>query len=143
MASAFNSELQKLLPCQDAVEFYGWRAQYAACSDDEWEPLWSHVDDEAWSGHFARADALREKVLGQEPHWYLAVLFTFPEWQAKGVGKMLLDWAIERADATLPVTPMYLEASLAGIPVYERSGFVLLGESNMLRRGPLAAKEDG
>jgi GNAT superfamily N-acetyltransferase len=120
---------------KDAVDFYGWRDEFN-CSDDEFEELWSHVDDEEWSGHFAHTDAIRKQVMGNEPHWFLASLYTLPEWQGNGVGKLLLNWAIEQADATDPVTPMYLETSPAGRPVYLGCGFVAQGESNMLRRGP-------
>ena len=126
---------------RDAVEFYGWRDQFD-CSDEDLEELWSHVDDEAWNGHFAQTDAVRKEALGDEPHWFLASLYTLPEWQGKGVGKMLLNWGISQADATDPVTPMYLETSAAGRPVYLRYGFVPLGESNMLRRGPVMVMDN-
>jgi GNAT superfamily N-acetyltransferase len=125
---------------KDAVDFYGWRDQYN-CSDEEFEELWSHVDDKAWTGHLADTDAVRKEVLGDEPHWFLASLYTLPEWQGNGVGKLLLNWAIRQADATEPVTPLYLESSPAGRPVYMRAGFVPQGETNMLRRGPAVVME--
>lgn len=125
---------------RDAIEFYGWREQFG--SDEELEELWSHVDDNAWTGHFIETDAVRREVMGDEAHWYLATLMTLPAWQGKGIGKLLLKWAIEQADATDPVTPMYLETSLAGRKVYMKNGFVPQGgESNMLRRGPAVVRE--
>jgi len=125
---------------RDSVEFYGWRSFFG--TDAELDELWSHVDDKAWSGHYIETDALRQEVLGDEPHWYLASLMTLPAWQGRGVGRMLLDWAIEQADATVPVTPMYLETSVVGRKVYLKNGFVPQGgEGNMLRRGPAVVKE--
>lgn len=121
---------------KSAVDYYGWRDQFK-CSDDEFEELWSHVDDEQWNGHFASSDAVRTEILGDEPHWYLATLFTWPEWQGRGVGKLLLDWAIKQADANHPPTPMYLESSLMARAVYMHCGFVPQGEDNFVRRGPV------
>jgi GNAT superfamily N-acetyltransferase len=124
---------------KSAVDFYGWRELYN-CSDEEFEELWSHVDDEKWSGNFANYDAVRKEVLGDEPHWYLASLFTWPEWQGKGAGKLLLDWAIEQADANDPPTPLYLESAPTARAFYIRYGFVPTGEQNLVRRGPTIEK---
>lgn len=123
---------------KDAVDFYGWRDQYD--SNDAFEELWAHVDDEQWSGHFAHTDAVRKEILGDEAHWYLATLFTWPEWQGRGVGSILLDWAIEQADANIPPTPMYLESSVMAKAVYVHRGFVPQGDYNLLRRGPAIAR---
>jgi GNAT superfamily N-acetyltransferase len=118
-----------------AIDFYGWREQYN-CSDEEFEELWSGVDLKNWDGQFSKDDDLRKDVFGDEPHWYLAPLYTFPGWQGRGVGKLLLNWAIEQADATDPVTPLYLESAPTARAVYMHCGFVPLGEYNFLRRGP-------
>ncbi|KAF1836412.1 acyl-CoA N-acyltransferase [Decorospora gaudefroyi] len=123
---------------KSAVDFYGWADAFDPSED--FEEMWAHVDDEQWDGHFAHSDAVRSEVLGDEPHWYLATLFTRPEWQGRGVGALLLNWGIEQADAYDPPTPLYLEASVAGRPVYLRSGFVPVGDHNMIRRGPAKVK---
>ncbi|KAF2877126.1 acyl-CoA N-acyltransferase [Massariosphaeria phaeospora] len=120
---------------RDAVEFYGWQARMG-WSDEELADMWAGVTAESWSWNFAEGDRVRAEVLGQEKHWYLTTLFTWPEYRGRGVGKMLLEWAFERADAMVPVTPLYLEASPAGRGLYLRVGFVPLGEVNMVRRGP-------
>jgi hypothetical protein len=53
---------------------------------------------------------------------------------------MLLNDVMKLADANDPPCPMYLEASAAGRPVYQRFGWeVVPGEGNeriMVRRGP-------
>jgi GNAT superfamily N-acetyltransferase len=124
---------------KSAVDFYGWRDQYN-CSDEEFEELWSGMSEEHWNGQFARTDQTRKDVLGDESHWYLAPLYTFPGWQGRGVGKLLLNWAIEQADATDPVTPMYLDSAPTARAVYMHCGFVPTGEYNMVRRGPAVVR---
>lgn len=104
-------------------------------SDAELDELFAHVDDEAWSGTFIKNDEVREKLV-TEPHWYLTTLFTWPEWQGRGVAKRLLSWAIDQADATEPPTPLYLESSDLARAIYTHVGFVPQGPKNFLRRGP-------
>jgi GNAT superfamily N-acetyltransferase len=93
-----------------------------------------------WDEQFADDDRQRKELLGDEPHWYLAPLCTFPEWQGRGVGKLLLNWAIEQADATDPVTPLYLESAPTARAVYMHCGFVPQGAYNFIRRGPAIVK---
>ena len=103
-------------------------------TDAEVADIFAHTDDELWSGGYKKDDETRSRVVG-EPHWYLAVLVTLPGWRGRGVGRMLLDWAIERADAEVPPAPMYLESSASARAVYIHVGFVPQGEVNFLRRG--------
>ncbi|KAF2493952.1 acyl-CoA N-acyltransferase [Lophium mytilinum] len=124
---------------RSAVDFFGWRSQYA-CSDAEYDALWSVLNKEAWEDQFTKDDETRKQVLGDEPHWYLAPLFTFPEWQGRGVGKLLLSWAIEQADKTEPVTPLYLESTPTARAVYMHCGFVPQGDWNFVRRGPAVVR---
>jgi GNAT superfamily N-acetyltransferase len=124
---------------RDAYEFYGWREKLNMTQEDV-EELWKSVDHVAWDNLADNDDKTREELLGNEPHWYLAPLFTWPEWQGRGVGKLLMQWAIEQADATDPVTPMYLESSAYARAVYMHTGFVPQGARNMVRRGPAVVK---
>lgn len=119
---------------RSAFTFYGWQSKLGL-SDADMDEMFAHTDEEAWSNSFAKDDMERAKVVG-EPHWYLAPLITWPEWQGRGVGKKLLSWAIEQADATEPPTPMYLESRPSARAVYMHVGFVPQGEYNFLRRGP-------
>ena len=75
-----------------------------------------------------------------EPHWFLAPLCTWPEYQGKGVGRRLLQWAIDIADAQDPVTPLYLESADYARAVYMHMGFVPQGKVNMVRRGPAVVR---
>lgn len=98
--------------------------------------MWSGTNLEAWETEIEKNDALRKELLGDEPHWYLAPLLTWPEFQGRGVGKLLLNYAIEKADATDPITPLYLESASYARAVYMHCGFVPQSASNFLRRGP-------
>ncbi|MEE2662651.1 MAG: GNAT family N-acetyltransferase [Myxococcota bacterium] len=63
-----------------------------------------------------------EAVHEQRPHWYLAVLGTAPEYQARGVGSALIAPVLERCDREGVLA--YLESSKeVNIPFYERHGF--------------------
>jgi GNAT superfamily N-acetyltransferase len=124
---------------RSATDFYGWREKMS-WTDAEIEEMWSHVNDAKWSEQFAKDDGVRRDIVEGKPHWYLAPLLTFPEWQGRGVGKKLLNWAIEQADATDPPTPMYLESRPTARAVYMHVGFVPQGEYNFLRRGPAIVK---
>jgi GNAT superfamily N-acetyltransferase len=113
-------------------------------TDEEVDEMWAHVDDVQWNGEIKRYDNIRREVLGDEPHWFLAPLMTWPEFQGRGVGKKLLMWAIEQADKTSPPTPMYLESAPTARAVYLHCGFEPSGEVNMVRRGPkVYVKEEG
>ncbi|KAF2192392.1 hypothetical protein K469DRAFT_553216 [Zopfia rhizophila CBS 207.26] len=118
-----------------ATDFYGWKEQ-EGWTDEEIEEMWKGVSLEAWDGQFIKDDGIRAGTMNGEPHWYLAPLFTWPGYQGKGVGKLLLDWAIKQADATEPVTPLYLESAPYARAVYMHCGFVPAGEVNFVRRGP-------
>lgn len=120
---------------RSAVEFYGWK-EMMGWSDEEVEDMWKGTSIEAWDGQLGRDDGLRRECLGDEPHWYLAPLYTYPEYQGRGVGKKLLDWATKQADATEPPTPLYLESAPTARAVYMHVGFVPQGTSTFLRRGP-------
>jgi GNAT superfamily N-acetyltransferase len=79
----------------------------------------------------------RDAIMGGDPHWVLMVLAVKPEWQGKGVGTQLLKWGMERADAEeaggdgngeKTGWPCFLEASVAGRPLYEKYGFVKVAD---------------
>lgn len=124
---------------RSAVESCGWKDKMN-WSDEEVDEMWAHVDDVQWNGEIKRYDDIRREVLGDEPHWFLAPLMTYPHHQGRGVGKKLLMWAIGQADATEPPTPMYLESAPTARAVYLHCGFEPRGKVNMVRRGPRVGK---
>lgn len=98
--------------------------------------MWSHVSHEYWDVEFGKKDDFRKEVMGEEPHWWLSPLMVWPEWQGRGVGRKLLDWAIEQADEGEEPVSMYLESAITARAVYLHVAFVPVGEVAMVRRGP-------
>jgi GNAT superfamily N-acetyltransferase len=124
---------------RDAVEFYGYK-EMMGWNDDEVEEMWRGSGGEAWGEKLAKLDDLRRECVGDEGHWFLAPLLTLPDFQGRGVGSKLLNWAIEQADAKEPPTPMYLESAPTARAVYMHWGFVPQGEVNFLRKGPAVVR---
>lgn len=71
---------------------------------------------------------------------FLAPLYVADDYRGRGIGGMLLQCAIDQADAKSPATPLYLEALPNAWPVYMHYGFRAIGgehrETVMIRRGP-------
>ncbi|KAL8276596.1 hypothetical protein RQP46_011019 [Phenoliferia psychrophenolica] len=93
---------------------------------DEDRVAWAAVSDQ-WEGMFSSFDKARAEIMGNTPHYLLAPLWVKPEYQKQGAAALLLQQMIDRADADGDA--IYLEASRAGQPVYEKRGFVVEGKS--------------
>ncbi|KAI2478858.1 acetyltransferase [Pyrenophora tritici-repentis] len=119
---------------RSAVEHYGWQT-LLGWSDAEVEEMWAHVAPD-WNSEIEKDDDRRREVMDGKPHWYLAPLLVWPEYQGRGVGSRLMRWAIEKADATVPATPMYLECMPSARAVYLHLGFETMDGCRMVRRGP-------
>lgn len=59
----------------------------------------------------------------------LDMLGTHPSYNGKGIASMLLKWGLDRADNDK--VPVFLSASPAGKPVYERRGFRVVQEEEV------------
>lgn len=89
-------------------------------------PKFAHVTGEYAERVFQALDLMGE-VHPSEPHWYLFVLGTKPEWQSQGIGSLLLRAVLDRCDRD--GIPAYLEASNEGSKrLYLRHGFIVTGE---------------
>lgn len=53
-------------------------------------------------------------------------MVTHPSHRGKGAAGLLIRWGIEQAERCR--VPAYLEAGVAGRPIYERYGFVQMGD---------------
>ena len=62
-----------------------------------------------------------------EPHWYLQLLATHPDWQRRGLGAQLMEVAFEQADSA--GEPCYLETERPElVAYYRRYGFEVRSE---------------
>ncbi|HXY28946.1 MAG TPA: GNAT family N-acetyltransferase [Acidimicrobiales bacterium] len=76
-----------------------------------------------------------EHLHPKEPHWYLGVLGTRPQFQGRGVGSALLAPVLERCDAE--GLPAYLESSKeSNLAFYARHGFAVTAEVMLPGGGP-------
>ncbi|BGP37783.1 hypothetical protein JCM10449v2_001705 [Rhodotorula kratochvilovae] len=96
---------------------------------DEDKEAWEHVDLAAWEKGWREWDEMRERIMGDTPHWYLAPIWVRPEYQRFGIGKALMQEVIDLCDAQSPPTPIFLEADKRGRPMYEKLGFEAVGQS--------------
>lgn len=72
-------------------------------------------------------DAARSEWMeAGKPCWVLMHMVTRPVHRGKGAAGMLIRWGIEQAEKD--GVPAYLEAGVMGRPIYERYGFVQVGE---------------
>jgi GNAT superfamily N-acetyltransferase len=71
-----------------------------------------------------------EEAHPREPHHYLFLLGTRPEWQRRGIGSALLRPALDQCDRD--AMPAYLEATSEGNRIlYLRHGFQVTGEISL------------
>jgi ribosomal protein S18 acetylase RimI-like enzyme len=78
-------------------------------------------------GRLFHAFELMAEQHPHEPHHYLFLLGTSPEWQGRGVGSAVMRPVLDMCDRD--VTPAYLEAtSERNRALYARHGFEVMGE---------------
>lgn len=62
----------------------------------------------------------------KSPCWILMHMVTRPSHRGKGAAGLLIRWGIEKANED--GVPAYLEAGVMGKPIYERNGFLQIGD---------------
>ncbi|KGO66541.1 Acyl-CoA N-acyltransferase [Penicillium italicum] len=106
------------------VAFAKWKLPVPAADRhrDERQIVWPASSNKELCDHFFYGmEARHEKWMGERPHYYLDMLGVHSSHQGKGLGSKLLKWGIKRADAE--GMEIYLSASPAGRPLYQKYGF--------------------
>lgn len=123
----------------------------AAEESEEDRQAWDHVDMEAWEKVWTEWDAVRARIMDGKDHWCalrrpsslpirihalstrftdLCPVWVVPGYQGLGIGRKLMQQVLDLCDAQQPPTPIYLEASKEGKPLYEKLGFEVVGTSD-------------
>lgn len=92
-------------------------------SQEDVEEMWKGVLTEKYNAEFDMYDKVRAEEMGDEQHWFLAPLFVFEQFRGRGVGSLLMQYAIDLADRHDPPQAMVLEAMPNARPVYMHYGF--------------------
>jgi GNAT superfamily N-acetyltransferase len=75
------------------------------------------------------------EVHPSEPHWYLEVLGTHPDWQRRGIASAVLAPVLDVCDAD--GLPAYLETQReSNVPFYRRHGFEVIGTTQLSNGAP-------
>jgi len=59
----------------------------------------------------------------------LNIIFTAPDYRRQGAGDLILDWGIQKAKEM--GVEMWLDATIFGIPLYKKHGFVVVNEASL------------
>ncbi|KAF2711371.1 acyl-CoA N-acyltransferase [Pleomassaria siparia CBS 279.74] len=78
---------------------------------------------------FRTFNANKKEVMGTRPHYVLDTLVTLPQHHRRGAGALLVAWGCKKADEL--GVEAFLEASLMGVPLYKKFGFVPVKEVNI------------
>jgi GNAT superfamily N-acetyltransferase len=70
---------------------------------------------------FGELNRKRIEVMAGKKHFLMMILAVDPEFQRKGIGKKLLEWGLEKADAE--GVQCWIDASPAGKGLYEKMGW--------------------
>ncbi|BGP53826.1 hypothetical protein JCM8202v2_001398 [Rhodotorula sphaerocarpa] len=90
---------------------------------------WEHVDQQAYDKVWLEWDEMRTGLMAGQDHWYLCPIWVKTEYQGSGIGRLLMAQVLDQCDQQDPPTPVYLEATPEGAPLYRKLGFVEIGRS--------------
>ncbi|KAK9772228.1 putative N-acetyltransferase domain-containing protein [Seiridium cardinale] len=124
----------------------------------QWEVFWRPGKDTLWKkpkgAEWLKGDKrtkaetvlipnwnMREKLFGGRKHVYCVTMATHPDYQRKGIGRLLVQWGIDIAEQL--GLPVYLESTEQGAPLYEAVGFEKLAHEKLVyKASETGQKED-
>ncbi len=126
------STTESLWCTDDVVALAGWmppgRPDVELPAVDTVHPQW-RLD------RFAAIGAAMDEHTPPEPHWYLNMLATHPDWQRQGLGAALMRPAFDLAEEM--GLPCYLETeTVANVAYYRGHGFEVRSEWDLPLDGP-------
>ncbi|PHH59724.1 hypothetical protein CDD81_2642 [Ophiocordyceps australis] len=108
------------------VAFSMWYFWETPRNDAPPMPVWGpSANDEACRLFYGTLRSNWVKHMAGKPHIYLEYLHTDPKHQRRGAASLMLKWGADQADQL--GLPIYLEATEAGKPQYEKHGFQTIG----------------
>jgi ribosomal protein S18 acetylase RimI-like enzyme len=111
----------------DGVALAGWAPPGRPEVDVE-RPALTHTERRL--ARFVALDAARNEHTPAEPHWYLNMLATHPDWQRQGLGAALMGEVFRIADDQ--GLPCYLETETsANVAYYRHHGFEVRSEFDL------------
>lgn len=88
----------------------------------EWPSNWPPNGDPALADRFfGELGAKHTEIMGRREHWFLELIATRHAYQRKGLGAMLVQWGIDRAEEE--GWQCYLDSTPDGRRLYEKLGF--------------------
>ncbi|RHZ47810.1 GNAT family N-acetyltransferase [Aspergillus thermomutatus] len=137
-ASFINSPDKAVLKMIDSadgaiVAFAVWQLPGQPSPEGETHPGDAYPassDRELCALFFGGMAEMRRRIMCGRPHYYLEMLGTHPAYHGRGLASRLLRWGLERAEEAGLET--YLSSSPAGRPLYEKYGFRLVEEREVV-----------
>ncbi|KAK5988395.1 hypothetical protein PT974_12549 [Cladobotryum mycophilum] len=75
-----------------------------------------------------RINAFRSKA-ATRPHVFLNIIYTHPDHRRQGVGRLMIEWGIKKADELGIET--WVNSTGPGVPLYQEYGFVVVNETTL------------
>ncbi|KAI1337259.1 acyl-CoA N-acyltransferase [Xylariaceae sp. FL0016] len=83
---------------------------------------------------------MHEKLFGKRRHVYLPTMAVHPDYQRRGIGRLLMQWGIDMAEKL--GLPIYLEATDAGFPLYKSMGFERLTHVSVIHKAEVTGSAE-
>ena len=71
----------------------------------------------------------------------LNIIFTHPDYRRQGIADIIMKWGVEKADAM--GVEMWLDATVYGVALYQKHGFVVVHQNSVAPRTETPSKEWG